>query len=324
MQIFDTHIHAIKTGLKNLSLPQNPENLYDPLRYTLSMNGKHIRPLLTFLAADLFGLRETEKILPAALAIECFHNFTLLHDDIMDSAELRRGQLPVYKKWNSNIAILSGDVLMIKAYEQLAKSPTAHIPDLLKVMNRIAIEVCEGQQYDMDFEDRESITVTEYLDMIRLKTSVLLGGTLEMGAILAEAEPKDQHLIRDFGTSLGLAFQLQDDILDTYGESASVGKQIGGDIIENKKTILLAHLLNHISEVDKPRLTTLLHHEKEEKTKIKEVKNLYEKYGALEKATDLKIKFTQRALKQLESIRAEEENKDALRKIVNNLLNRQS
>ena len=324
MQIFDTHIHAIKTGLENLSIPQNPENLYAPLRYTLSMEGKLIRPLLTFLAADLFGFKDAEKILPAALAIECFHNFTLLHDDIMDSAELRRGQLPVYKKWSPNIAILSGDVLMIKAYEQLAKSPTDHIPNLLKVMNRIAIEVCEGQQYDMDFENRESITEAEYLDMIRLKTSVLLGGALEMGAILAEAEPEEQHLIRELGTSLGLAFQLQDDILDTYGESASVGKQIGGDIIENKKTILLVHLLNHISEADKNKLTALLHHEKEEATKIKEIKILYEKYEVLKNATDLKIKFTQKALKQLESIRTGEENKNSLRKIVNNLLNRQS
>lgn len=324
MQRFDRYISVIKAGLEDLPLPQTPENLYDPLRYTLSMKGKHIRPLLTFLAAELFGLTETEKILPAALAIECFHNFTLLHDDIMDSAELRRGQLPVYKKWNSNIAILSGDVLMIKAYEQLANSPSSFIPDLLKVMNRIAIEVCEGQQYDMDFEQKKLISVTEYLEMIRLKTSVLLGGALEMGAILAEADKEEQSLIREFGISLGLAFQLQDDILDTYGTLASVGKQIGGDIIENKKTILLVHLLNHISEEDAHKLSALLDHEKEEATKIKEVKKLYDKYDVLQSATDLKVEFTQKALQQLETIQADAENKNALRHIVKVLLNRQS
>ncbi|HLQ99534.1 MAG TPA: polyprenyl synthetase family protein [Sphingobacterium sp.] len=324
MQLYNTYIHKIKTGLQEICLPEEPHNLYEPIHYMLSMKGKHVRPLLTFLAAELFGKEELDDVLPASLAIECFHNFTLIHDDIMDNASLRRGKLPVYKKWNTNIAILSGDVLMVKAYEQLSKCAPAYIPSLLRVFNKIAIEVCEGQQWDMDFEKERSISEESYLQMIRLKTSVLLGGALQMGAILANATDKDVLRINGFGINLGLAFQLQDDILDTYGEKTVLGKRIGGDIVENKKTILLVKLLECISQPDSQKLEYFMTKERDEENKIQQVKNLFAKYNIYEKAVSLKNRFTEIALTELDEIRVPETRKQPLKQIVNNLLNRKS
>lgn len=324
MQFYSTYIDRIKTGLQEINLPEEPHNLYEPIHYMLSMKGKHVRPLLTFLAAELFGKEDLNDVLPASLAIECFHNFTLIHDDIMDNANLRRGKLPVYRKWNANIGILSGDVLMVKAYEQLGKCSPEYIPSLLRVFNKIAIEVCEGQQWDMDFEKKKSISEESYLQMIRLKTSVLLGGALQMGAILADASDEDLIRINDFGIHLGLAFQLQDDILDTYGDKAVLGKRIGGDIVENKKTILLVKLLGCIAQPDSQKLEYFMTKEKDEENKIQQVKNLFAKYGIYEKAASLKNRFTEIALVKLDEIRVSETSKRPLKQIVNNLLNRKS
>ncbi|MDG1331094.1 MAG: polyprenyl synthetase family protein [Crocinitomicaceae bacterium] len=223
--------------LSKIDLPLSPEKLYDPLRYFLQIGGKRIRPMLTLLSAELFD-SSVEKALPQALCIEVFHNFTLIHDDIMDEAPLRRNQATVHEKWNRDVAILSGDVLMIKAYQLLGKIEAKLLPDAFQLFNKTAIEVCEGQQLDMDFEERSDVSIDEYIEMIRLKTSVLLGCALEIGAIVAEANKSDRDAIYDFGQHIGIAFQIQDDILDLYADPDKFGKQVGGDVIANKKTML--------------------------------------------------------------------------------------
>jgi geranylgeranyl diphosphate synthase type II len=215
-KLFADKISAV---LESGDFPEQPANLYAPIRYILSLSGKRIRPLLVLLGADLFDIARIGDALPASVAIEYFHNFSLIHDDIMDKAPLRRGKATVHQKWNDSIAILSGDALLVKAYEQLANCPVQYIPELLRVFNRVALEVCEGQQFDMDFEDMEGIQQEEYIRMIRLKTSVLLGGALEMGAVLADASLENRNRLYDFGVNLGIAFQLQDDILDAFGDS---------------------------------------------------------------------------------------------------------
>lgn len=227
----------LEKEIENIKFPSTPANLYDPLSYFLTLGGKRMRPMATLIAGDLFGV-SIENTKHAALAVELFHNFSLIHDDIMDKAPLRRGKETVHQKWNDNIAILSGDVLFVKAYEMLAKNDIKYLGELLKCFNRTAIEVCEGQQLDMDFENRDNVSLDDYINMIRLKTSVLLGAAFEMGAIIGEASEENINCIYSFGVNLGIAFQIQDDLLDLYGESDKVGKQKGGDVLANKKTIL--------------------------------------------------------------------------------------
>ena len=219
-------IEAIETS----QFPETPSNLYDPIRYILTLGGKRVRPVLTLMAAELFGKQEMDEIIPAAKAVEFFHNFSLIHDDLMDKAPLRRGKTTVHEKWDANIAILSGDGLLVKAYEEISKCNPIYLPATLKILSKVAMEVCEGQQLDMDYESRDTLTMPEYLEMIRLKTSVLLGGALQLGAILSGADEKQQQLIYEFGENVGLAFQLQDDILDAYGDPDTFGKIVGGDI----------------------------------------------------------------------------------------------
>lgn len=234
----------IDAELKKIDLPNSPNQLYDPLRYFLQIGGKRIRPMLTLLSAELFG-STSQNALPQALCIEVFHNFTLIHDDIMDEAPLRRNQETVHEKWNRDVAILSGDVLMIKAYQLLGNIAPKLLPAAFELFNKTAIEVCEGQQMDMDFEERSDVSIEEYIEMIRLKTSVLLGCALEIGAIVAEASDEDRKAIYNFGQHIGIAFQIQDDILDLYAEDPEkFGKQVGGDVIANKKTML------HLTAVD--------------------------------------------------------------------------
>ena len=231
----------INEALKQLALPESPSNLYDPIKYILQLGGKRVRPMLALLAYKLYKEDIKPAVVPA-LALEVFHNFTLVHDDIMDEAPLRRGKETVHKKWNENIAILSGDVMLVEAYKLLGKAPNEVLPKLLEKFNACAQEVCEGQQKDMDFESRPYVSVDEYLDMIRQKTAVLLGFSLEMGALLAGAPEKDCELLYEAGVNLGIAFQLQDDMLDLYGGEA-FGKQIGGDIINRKKSFLITRSL---------------------------------------------------------------------------------
>ncbi|HAE68566.1 MULTISPECIES: polyprenyl synthetase family protein [Sphingobacterium] len=313
-------IEAIETS----QFPETPSNLYDPIRYILTLGGKRVRPVLTLMAAELFGMQEMEEIIPAAKAVEFFHNFSLIHDDLMDKAPLRRGKTTVHEKWDANIAILSGDGLLVKAYEEISKCNPIYLPATLKILSKVAMEVCEGQQLDMDYESRDSLTMSEYLEMIRLKTSVLLGGALQLGAILSGADEQQQQLIYDFGENVGLAFQLQDDILDAYGDPDTFGKIVGGDIMINKKTFLLVKLMAVISDDDKTVLQALLNATIETApSKVADMLALYEKYAIKTAADELKDSYTQRAFEKMEALNVPNDRKEALLVLANNLLVRQ-
>ena len=285
---------AFESGLKNYLDKKSPENLYEPIQYILNLGGKRIRPLLVLMSADLFGKKYKEAV-NAALAIEIFHNFTLVHDDIMDSAELRRGSATVHNKWNINTGIISGDVMLIKAYQALEEYENPLFSKLTKLLNKTALEVCEGQQYDIDFEEKEDVNQNNYLEMIRLKTAVLIGCALKMGALIADASQDDLKAIYEFGELLGIAFQIQDDYLDVYGDSISFGKKIGGDIIENKKTILFHCAMSNGSINEKKEL--LKWYDKRTvneigNKKIDVVKSIFDKTNAGEACMKLVNEYT--------------------------------
>jgi len=242
-------------ALRSTFSEKEPQGLYAPVNYILDLGGKRVRPLVALLAGKMFGDDDLQQAMPVALAVEVFHNFTLLHDDIMDDSPLRRGQATVHEKWDVNTGILSGDLMLIQAYQHLCDCPnTAALPDLLATFNRVATGVCEGQQYDVDFEQRADVTIAEYTKMIELKTAVLLGGALELGALAAGAEKVDAQHLYAFGRLTGLAFQLQDDLLDTFGDEKITGKRTGNDIIRNKKTFLFLRALELLSEADRTEL----------------------------------------------------------------------
>jgi len=324
--MFHTSIYAetIRKNLEKAVFPERPERLYDPIRYILSLSGKRIRPQLVLMGAELFGAAADDRAVPASLAVEYFHNFSLLHDDIMDRAPLRRGKPTVHHKWSDNVAILSGDALLVKAYAELAKSPPEKVPDLLRIFNKIALEVCEGQQIDMDFESRDVVGEAEYIDMIRLKTSVLLGGALQMGALIADADVRDQELLYHFGENLGIAFQLQDDILDVYGDPRTFGKQVGGDILANKKTILFVKLSELITSEDRKALASLMDARTSisEAQKVEKMRALYAKYDIPALAIAQKEKFTEAAYEKLRCIQVAEEKKRPLFALADALLDR--
>tara|TARA_Y100000034_G_scaffold105927_1_gene134154 strand:+ start:511951 stop:512922 length:972 start_codon:yes stop_codon:yes gene_type:complete len=281
---------------------REPKNLYEPIDYILQLGGKRMRPILTLMSSDIFS-DEVDHAMPAALAIEVFHNFTLIHDDIMDDAPLRRGMKTVHEKWDINTGILSGDAMLILAYQYFENYEPVVFQKLAKLFSKTALEVCDGQQLDVDFETRNDVTIPEYLEMIRLKTSVLVGAALEMGAIVSETSDENARLIYDFGLNLGLAFQLQDDYLDTFGNPETFGKQVGGDIMENKKTFLYLKALKDASLEDKTLLLELYAQKLDDSTaKVDQVKALFEKY---EIPTKIKLKiqhFTNKALATLEGM----------------------
>lgn len=266
----------INEELSKVFTNEQPRTLFDPSVYVLSLGGKRIRPILTLMATDLFGA-DINKAINPALAVEIFHNFSLLHDDLMDKADLRRGNPTVHKKWNANIAILSGDAMVIEAYKYIARIPEKYLTQALDVFSKTALEICIGQQYDMDFEQRMDVTEDEYLNMIRLKTAVLIGCSLKLGAIVSEASEEDIESLYQFGINLGLSFQLKDDLLDVYGNFETFGKKPGGDILSNKKTYLLIKALKSSSEVQKAELAKwLTAKEYDPDMKIKAVKNIYD------------------------------------------------
>lgn len=270
-----TYYHElIVAELAEIKQVGKPKELYDPIAYILSLGGKRIRPVLCLMAAELFGI-EAKKALSLALGIEVFHNFTLVHDDIMDEAPLRRGKSTVHEKWNRDIAILSGDVMFVKAYELICDSKAEHLAELLALFNKTAIEVCEGQQFDMNFELATEVSLSEYIEMIRLKTGVLLACSLKMGAIAAGATKKDANLIYEFGQNVGIAFQIQDDYLDAYGKEEQFGKRLGGDIISNKKTFLLLHAIQQADEKQEKELKAILTGELDDKEKIAKTLAMY-------------------------------------------------
>ena len=299
-----------------------PKNLYEPLDYILKLGGKRMRPILTLMAADIFS-GTYQKAMPAALAVEVFHNFTLIHDDIMDAAPLRRGKATVHEKWDVNTGILSGDAMLILAYQFFENYEPIVFQKLAKLFSKTALEVCDGQQLDVDFETRNDVTIDEYIDMIRLKTSVLVAAALKMGAIVAEANEEDADLIYDFGLNLGLAFQLQDDYLDTFGDPATFGKQIGGDIIENKKTYLYLKSLGIANEEDRKRLREFYDQKLENNTaKIAEVTQVFESNNIPVLIKEKIANYTEKAFETLSSMHISEENKEGLKNFGLWLMNR--
>lgn len=286
-----------------------PTNLYEPVGYTLAMGGKRLRPVMVLMACNLFT-DKIEKAFPAALAIEVFHNFTLLHDDIMDQADMRRNSLAVHKKYNPNIAILSGDAMSIMAYNYLQKSETENLGKMIRLFSDTALEVCEGQQYDMDFETRMNVSIPEYLNMIRLKTAVLLACSLKMGALAANAPERIADLLYVFGLDLGIAFQLQDDLLDVFADQEKFGKKIGGDIISNKKTFLLLKALELSDDPTKMELLGWIEKcEFDHQEKIMAVKNIYTKLKIKEITENNIEDFYQSALDVLNEIDVAKETK---------------
>ena len=302
---------------------REPKSLYEPLRYVLSNGGKRIRPLLVLLAGESYGVA-LEKALPAAAAIETFHNFTLIHDDIMDKADIRRGQATVHKKWNENLAILSGDTMLIWAYKMLEKYDGDTYKRLSSLLNQTAIEICEGQQMDIDFEMRNDVSINEYLKMIRLKTAVLLGTALRFGAIVAQAPEQDLTPIYNFGVNLGIAFQIQDDYLDSFGTVENFGKKIGGDIIDRKKTILYIEALQRADATDKKQLINWFNSDNiDDNTLINNVLNLYKKYNIPQITKSEIDRFTQKSLADLEQTRMPESYKMFWKKFASELMHRE-
>lgn len=321
MKKFEYLTHQFNEFLEKQDFCRKPAELYDPIDYTLKLGGKRIRPVMALLATDCFG-GNAEDTLHAALGIEIFHNFTLLHDDIMDDAPLRRGETTVYKKWNSNIAILSGDTMFALAYEYITQTKTEYLAYILKVFNRTAIEVCEGQQYDMNYESEE-ITIADYMQMIKLKTAVFLGASLKIGAIIANANADDIENIYQFGENLGTAFQLQDDLLDIFGNEDKFGKKTGGDIITNKKTFLYLKAFELAKEDDLKILqSNFICNHSDDKTKVKLIKEVYENLN-IANYTQIEIgRYYSLALEYLAKINIPKDNLQDLKDLAERLIKR--
>ncbi|MCK0190479.1 polyprenyl synthetase family protein [Arenibacter sp. F20364] len=302
---------------------KEPVNLYEPISYILNLGGKRLRPVLTLMTTEIFG-GDYKKALDASLAIEVFHNFSLVHDDIMDEAPLRRGKQTLHKKWDLNTGILSGDAMLIYSYQLLESYPEAIFKKLMQVFSQTALEVCEGQQYDVDFENREDVTIPEYLIMIQNKTAVLVASAMKMGAIIADESDEVQDLIYDFGKNLGIAFQLQDDYLDAFGDPKSFGKQVGGDIIENKKTFLYLQAL----ETGTPNQVQELEHlysikPKDATDKIVKIKELFVETGAVNLTLKEIESYTVKAFNTLELLSLESAKKEILRQFGTALMKRE-
>jgi geranylgeranyl diphosphate synthase type II len=318
--LFNTLTKAIDVEQAQLS-SKSPMQMYEPMAYIIGLGGKRIRPLLTLVGCDLFDVNP-EHAIQSALAVELFHNFSLIHDDILDKAPLRRGNTTVHEKWNTDIAILSGDGMMVKAFDELCKSNPGHIHDLLKLFSKTALEVCEGQQFDMNFEMQQSVSVEEYIHMITFKTAVLLGCSLQMGSICANANALNQHHVYEFGKNIGVAFQILDDVLDVYATDDKFGKQVGGDIISNKKTFLLLKAFELASVNQKESITQLLQ-STDMGEKVSAITAIYNDLNIKEIATAEANAYTTIALKHLHEINANEEKKNMLKQFAFHLLNRE-
>ena len=316
-------IQIVEEAIEKNAYKKQPQSLYAPINYTLALGGKRIRPALLLLANDLFN-GKPEKAINAALAIEVFHNFTLVHDDIMDNAPIRRGKPTVFKKWDVNTAILSGDVMLVEAYQLLAACDTVVLPELLKLFNKTAVEVCEGQQYDMLFEKAADVTIDNYLKMIELKTAVLLGTSLKMGAIIAGASKSDAKHFYEFGKNIGVAFQLMDDILDVYGNPEKFGKQVGGDILANKKTYLLLKTMELANGTLRKELEFCLNSKTlSPENKITRVKSIYNQLKIKEKSIDEMNHFYNTAIAHLDSIEVPKEKKAIFENFAKKLMHRE-
>lgn len=322
MHTFQQLAETVKNYFNQESFTGTPNQLYEPIAYTLADGGKRIRPILLLAANELFG-GNIESVRYAAIGIETFHNFTLLHDDLMDRSPVRRGKPTVYRKWNDNTAILSGDAMNILAWRYFLRTPHDNLQRILQTFEKTSMEICEGQQYDMNFESRDDVTIDEYMEMIRLKTAVLLGGALQIGALYANAPDNDIKHLYNFGIGIGLAFQLRDDLLDAFGNTATFGKQTGTDIRDNKKTYLF---LRAIEKASPEQRQILMHHfstnPENADNKIKEVLNIY---SQLEIRNDVETRInelTNQAMHELDSISRPDEQKNTLRTIALSLLDR--
>jgi geranylgeranyl diphosphate synthase type II len=324
-------MHSIKElqailaqAVNNQQYPTKPAELYEPISYLMDLGGKRMRPVLLLMSCELFD-GDIQKALDPAMAIEVFHNFTLMHDDIMDKAPLRRGNPTVHEKWNANTAILSGDVMLVEGYKLLSNLEPELLKPVFKVFNDTAVGVCEGQQFDMNFESLTEVSIEEYLEMIRLKTAVLLGGALKIGALIAGAGDREADLIYSFGENLGIAFQLQDDLLDVYGDPDKFGKQVGGDILSNKKTYLLIKARELATGANAEELNSWLnknHFDPVEK--VNAVTRIYDELNIRELAKETMQAYAAKAIDQLNAISVPEERKKALREFGEQLLIRES
>lgn len=313
MHSTDQYQEFISDYLNSNYKTKDPANLYQPVKYILDLGGKKIRPVLTLMIAELLGV-DYKKALPAAAAVEIFHNFSLVHDDIMDNAPLRRGNETIHEKWNVNTAILAGDAMVILAYQYFEQYEPKIFRKLARLFNKTALEVFEGQQYDVDFETRNDVSISEYIKMIEYKTAVLIGTAMKMGAIVAQTEKENSKLIYKFGLNIGLAFQIQDDYLDAFGDPKTFGKQVGGDIIENKKTYIYIKALELAGSNERKQLIDLFSTKsKENSAKIETVKQIFETTGAATETRNAINEYTSKAFEVLETIDIPSESKDVLR-----------
>jgi len=323
MKTADEILKMVNEFLDHLSYDRKPESLYEPIKYVLSMGGKRIRPTLMLLAYNLYK-ENPEDILMNACALETYHNYTLLHDDLMDNADMRRGHLTVHKKWNDNTAILSGDSMLVLAFQRMMQCDEKHLKDILDLFTVTALEIGEGQQYDMEFETRNDVKEEEYIEMIRLKTSVLLACALKIGAILADASAEDAENLYKFGEQIGLAFQLQDDYLDVYGDSKVFGKEIGGDITSNKKTYMLINAFNKANAAQREELTRWVSaRDFDRNEKVDAVTRLYNEIGIDQLAQDKIAYYFAQSKKFLDAVNVPEEKKEELRKYAQKMMKRQ-
>ena len=319
MKPFQTYLDTVNQAIASIPYPAEPERLYAPIAYHMALGGKRIRPVLVLMACDALG-GETAGALDAALGIEMFHNFTLLHDDVMDNADVRRGKPTVHRQWSSNTAILSGDTMLTLATQFIARTGNGAVMDLF---NKTAIEIYEGQQWDMDFEDRNDVTVEEYINMIRLKTSVLLGCALKTGALLAEGADVDCEALYEAGVNMGLAFQLQDDLLDVWGDPKTFGKEIGGDIMNNKKTFLLINAMQLAKGDDADELRHWLNDPYATRVeKVAAVTALYERLGVRQLAQEAIADYNACAIDAFNRVKISDEDKQAFVDLANSLAGR--
>jgi geranylgeranyl diphosphate synthase type II len=323
-------MHSIKAlqqiidqAVRETTYPAEPKELYEPISYLMSLGGKRLRPAMVLMATDLFN-GDIKAALAPALAIELFHNFTLMHDDIMDKAPLRRGKPTVHAKWNESVAILSGDVMFVKAYKMMIQVKPDILIQVLDIFNTTAVGVCEGQQIDMNFELRDEVSIAEYIEMIRLKTAVLLGGALKIGALIGEASETDAQHLYEFGENLGIAFQLQDDILDVYGDPEKFGKQVGGDIISNKKTFLL---ITALALAEGNVLTELNHwlslKEFNPQEKVNAVRAIYDQLGIRTLSESKMQSYAEKSISEFNLINVPLDNKGVLLEFAEMLVERQ-
>ncbi|MBR0488915.1 MAG: polyprenyl synthetase family protein [Prevotella sp.] len=316
-------LQEINAYIEQLPYERQPMSLYEPIRYVLSIGGKRIRPVLMLLAYNLYK-EDTERILPSACALETYHNYTLLHDDLMDHAPMRRGHQTVHERWDANTAILSGDTMLVLAYERMAQCVPEYFQEVLRLFTETALEIGEGQQYDIEFETRDDVTEEEYIEMIRLKTSVLLACAMKMGAIQAGASAEDAVNLYRFGEQIGLAFQLQDDYLDVYGDAATFGKRIGGDILSNKKTYMLINAYNKANTAQRAELDSWIQRKDfNEQDKIAAVTRLYNEIGIDKMALDKIAYYFEQSKKYLAAVQVDESRKQELKAYAAKMMHRE-